>query len=71
MEILDESQAAALRGGWFAITVAPSIVIINAFQTTNAFQTNAGASVAVGLLGATAFAGLSQSSLLTLLTSSR
>jgi hypothetical protein len=65
MEILDESQAEALRGGWFAITVAPSIVI------TNAFQTNAGASVAVGLLGATAFAGLSQNSLLSLFTSSR
>jgi hypothetical protein len=65
MEILDESQAEALRGGWFAITVSPSIVI------TNAFQTNAGASIAIGVLGASALAGLSQGSLLSLFTSSR
>jgi hypothetical protein len=65
MEILNESQAAALRGGWFAINVAPTIVI------TNALQTNAGASVAIGVLGGFAQTGLTQRSLLSLLTSSR
>jgi hypothetical protein len=65
MEILNESQASALRGGWWSITVAPTIVV------TNAFQTNAGATVAVGLLGGSALSGLSQGNILSLLSSSR
>ena len=65
MEILNESQAAALRGGWWTLSVAPTILV------TNVFQTNAGATVAVGLLGGSAVSGLSQGSILSLLTSSR
>lgn len=65
MEILNESQAAIVRGGWFRITVAPTVVV------NNVVQTNAGASVAVGLLGGSPSAGLSQGSILSLLTRSR
>ena len=58
MEILSESQAASLSGGRFKITVSPTIVINTAI--TNVQQTNAGANVAVGLLGGSASSGMAQ-----------
>lgn len=69
MEILTESQAEVLRGGWFAITVAPNVA--PSIVITNALQTNAGVSVAIGLLGASPSAGLSQGNLLSLLAGVR
>jgi hypothetical protein len=66
MDILSDIQAASLRGGFFSITVAPTIVVSTAI--TNALQTSSGASVAVGLLGASVSSELQQLSGLALFT---
>jgi hypothetical protein len=58
MQILSESEAATLRGGFFSIAIAPTIKVDTA--VTNALQPQAGASVALGLLGGGANSGLGQ-----------
>jgi hypothetical protein len=58
MQILTDSEAAALQGGFFTIAIAPTINVSTA--VTNALQTNGGASVALGLLGGVAGSGLGQ-----------
>jgi hypothetical protein len=58
MQILNEAETATLRGGFFNITVAPTLNVDTA--VTNALQPNAGASVALGLLGGIAGSGLGQ-----------
>jgi hypothetical protein len=58
MRILNETEAAALAGGFFNIAIAPTINVDTA--VTNALQPQAGASVALGLLGGIAGAGLGQ-----------
>jgi hypothetical protein len=58
MHILNESEAAALRGGFFTIAIAPTINVGTA--VTTAVQPNAGASVALGLLGGVAGSSLGQ-----------
>ena len=66
MQILNEAEAATLRGGFFNITVAPTLNVDTA--VTNALQPNAGASVALGLLGGIAGSGLGQLSSIDILS---
>jgi hypothetical protein len=58
MDILSDIQASSLRGGFFSLTIAPTIVVSNAITT--ALQTSGGASVGVGLLGASVSSELQQ-----------
>jgi hypothetical protein len=58
MQILNESDAATLRGGFFNIAIAPTISVSTA--VTNGLQPQVGASVALGLLGGGANSGLGQ-----------
>jgi len=62
MTYLSDSQAECLHGGWWSLTVAPTIVV------NTGVQASAGNSIAVGILGGTAESSLAQFNALGLFT---